>query len=175
MPLERTRVRRDPPAMAKPFLPVAVACLLGGGAAYAAPASDPATPPFPAGPGEAATMLWLKQHTSLGVGRHVVFGPDNVVVVTADEPGATPALHEVAFRQEATRIDFVGRTGGRSLKGDGEVDCTAGAFRPGVTELYAGSDLKGPLIQRVAPAAEAQRPAAGATRWISGPLRSEPA
>ena len=82
-------------------------------------------------------MIWLKDNTDLGVGRFVAFSPDNVLVVLTDEVSTrSPNIHRVGFRQEATRLDFVSRTGGRSLKGSGDIDCATGSFRADKVELF---------------------------------------
>jgi len=131
----------------------------------AAPAwagEQPAMPPFPNRTDAASTMVWLKEHTTLGVGQHVVFGPDNVLVVVKDEVSTRqPFLHQVEFRQEAIRIDFVARTGGRSIKGAGEVDCSSGAYRSESSELYIGTDLQGSRIDHQGPAAIGAQPPGG--------------
>jgi hypothetical protein len=137
-------------------------------AALAAAASESPTPPFPTGNDEGAAMIWLRNNTSLGVGRFVAFGPDNVLVVLTDEVSTkTPNIHRVSFRQEATKVDFVSRTGGRSLRGSGEINCATGSFRAETIELFSGTDLKGERITGEGPDKVGRVPRAGSAPAIA--------
>ena len=100
--------------MVKPVCVVAVIALICGSlAARAEAAADSAMPPFPTANDEGSSMVWLKDHTNLGVGRFVAFSPDNILVVLTDEVSTrAPTVHRISFRQEAVRLDFVSRTGG---------------------------------------------------------------
>src|SRR4051812_39246680 len=98
--------------MVKSALALVLTAALAAGAApraqAAAPSVDAAMPPFPSDSGDAAAMVWLRKNTDLGVGRHVVFGRDNVLVVLDDEVSTrAPSVHRVSYRQEAVKIEFV--------------------------------------------------------------------
>jgi hypothetical protein len=132
------------------FAVVALVAALASGAGAARAAEGVQTPDFPAVRNDVAVTLWLKRNTSLPPGEAVVFGPDNVLVVVTDDavPGAA---HRVALRQEATSIDFVARTGGRSVGGEVEIACPTRHVRPVALTLYAGSDLTGDRIYTEGP------------------------
>jgi hypothetical protein len=154
--------------MAK-FAPLAaLAALLAGGLVAPAHAADAAMPSFPAATDDGAAMVWLRKNTSLGVGRFVVFNPDNVLVVLTDEVSTrAPNIHRVSFRQEAIKLDFVARTGGRSMRGSGEIDCATGSFRAETVELFSGSDLRGERINGEGPDAVGRVPRAGSAPAIA--------
>ena len=117
----------------------------------AAPAPN-TTPPFPTVREDLAVMLWLRQNTSLRAGEAVVFGRDNVLVVASDErDGANPQVHRVTFRQEAIGIEFVARTGGRSVRGLADIDCSTRQVRAQSVALFTGSDLRGEQITTQGP------------------------
>jgi hypothetical protein len=149
--------------MVKPALPAVLLSLVAGaGAAQAAapPASE--TPAFSTARDDVSVMLWLRRNTSLGPGQSVVFSDDNVLVLMSDVIDATrPSVHRVGFRQEATKIDFVSRTGGRSLRGAAEVDCTTGRVKAQGIALYSGQDLKGDQILAQGPDADFRSPVYG--------------
>jgi hypothetical protein len=120
------------------------------------------TPPFPTARADAAVMVWVSRNTSLPTGRSVVISPDNFLVVVSDVPdAANPSIHRVRFRQEATHIDFVSRTGGRSVEGEADVDCVTGATRARSVVLYSGTDLKGARIAAQGADADWRAPFAG--------------
>ncbi|HTK35733.1 MAG TPA: SPOR domain-containing protein [Caulobacteraceae bacterium] len=147
---------------------VLVALLAGSPAARASAGPDLGMPPFPTATDDGSAMLWLKNHTSLGVGSFVAFGADNVLVVLTDEVSTrSPTIHRISFRQEAIKVEFVARTGGRSLRGSGEVDCAAGTFRAETVELFSGSDLRGERITGEGPAAVGRVPRAGSAPAIA--------
>lgn len=137
--------------------------LLLTGAPLAARAAEPsATPPFPAARDDATVFTWLKANTSLRAGQAVAFTPDSVLVILSDAV-AGGAVHRITYREEATAIGFVARTGGRSVRGEAELDCAAGTARSTKRELYSGSDFRGHLISEAAPETDWQAPRAGSS------------
>jgi cell division protein FtsN len=92
----------------------------------------------------------------------VVFSPDNVLVIASDTVEAgQPQVHHVSFRQEATQLDFVSRTGGRSIRGSADVDCMTGKVKAQSIALYQGSDLSGDQITSQGPDLDWRAPVAG--------------
>jgi hypothetical protein len=134
--------------MVKFALPAALLSLVAGaGVAQAAAPPANETPAFSTARDDVSVMLWLRRNTSLGAGQSVVFSDDNVLVVMSDViDGVRPSVHRVSFRQEATKIDFVSRTGGRSMRGSADVDCTTGRVKAQGITLYSGQDLKGDQV-----------------------------
>lgn len=144
------------------------ALLAGAGPAIAAPEPEPIMPPFPTARDDVSVMLWLRRNTSLGVGRSVVFGPDNVLVIVDDAIDAAAAdVHRVSFRQEATLVDFVARTGGRSVRGETDVNCASGQVRASAISLHAGTDLRGDEITKQGPDADWRFPAPGSASALA--------
>ena len=144
-----------------------VPLLAGVASAATGPAADTTMPPFPTSHEDAAVILWLHRNTTLGEGRSVVFGPDNVLVLNLDEvdPKA-PAVHHVDFRQEAVRVDFVSRTGGRSLHGIADVDCANRTVRATSVVLYSGTDLRGDQVVHQGPDPAWRAPVSGTASAI---------
>ncbi|HTI66744.1 MAG TPA: SPOR domain-containing protein [Caulobacteraceae bacterium] len=137
-----------------------LAALLTAGPGHAAEPS--ATPAFSTARDDVSVMLWLRRNTSLRLGQSVVFSPDNVLVIESDTVATDqPSIHRVGFRQEATRVDFVARTGGRSIRGAAEVDCRTGKVKASSIALYYGSDLRGDQITSQGPDLEWRAPFAG--------------
>ena len=119
-------------------------------------------PSFPTVRSDAAVMVWVSRNTSLPTGQSVVISPDNLLVVVSDVPdAANPSIHRVRFRQEATHIDFVSRTGGRSVDGEADVDCVTGQTRARSVVLYSGTDMKGGRVAAQGADADWRAPFAG--------------
>jgi len=146
-------------------IPAALAILTAAAPVMAAELGD--MPPFPTDRSDAAVFVWLSRNTSLPVGRSVVVQPDNVLVVLTDTPDpAAPAQRRVSFRQEATHIDFVARTGGRSLEGDADIDCATGRTKARSVALYSGTDLRGGQVALQGADPEWRAPFAGTASAI---------
>jgi hypothetical protein len=142
------------------FIPPLAALALCAVPAHAA--ELPEMPAFPASDADAAKIVWLRQNTSLPIGQSVVFGDDNVLVVVSDSTDpAQPSVHRVTFRQEATGLDFVSRTGGRSVSGEADVDCTTGRVRARSITLFSGTDLRGSQVAVQGEDADWRAPYAG--------------
>ena len=162
---------------------VAVSVVLAALVAGTAPgwaAAPPEMPPFSAARDDVSVMLWLRRNTSLRLGQAVVFSPDNVLVVSSDTvDAAAPSIHQVSFRQEATQVDFVGRTGGRSIRGSAQVDCTTGRVKASSIALFSGSDMRGDQITSQGPDVDWRAPVAGTAsalvvREVCTPRRAPP-
>lgn len=139
---------------------VLASLLTGAGGALAA--APPEMPVFSVARDDVSVMLWLRRNTSLRPGQSVVFSEDNVLVIASDTVDAgRPAIHRVSFRQEATKLDFVSRTGGRSIRGSADVDCVTGKVKAQAIALYSGQDLKGDQILSQGPDLDWRAPVYG--------------
>lgn len=140
---------------------VAAATLMAASAAWAAEPPE-LMPAFPASAERAAVTQWLRERAALPVGVPVELGPDSAVAILTDSvEGRAVGVHAVSFREEAIDIGYVIRNGGRSLSGEGDVNCTARTIRLENLRIFVGSGLRGDRITDFPAQTAYRQPSAG--------------
>lgn len=140
---------------------VAAAAWMVASTAWAAGAPE-LMPAFPTTMERGAVTQWLRERAALPAGVPVEMGPDSALAILTDSTAGRPrGVHGVTFREEAVAIDFVTRNGGRSLSGEGEINCTDGTMRLSSLAIYLGSGLRGDRVTSFPPQTTWRQPAGG--------------
>ncbi|MEO6341070.1 MAG: SPOR domain-containing protein [Caulobacteraceae bacterium] len=131
----------------------AAACLTTAAAAQDAP--------YPASMQRDVVRRWLADRTGLPPAAPTVFGAESVVVILSDTPdAAVRTMHKVVFHEEATQPGYAQRMGGRSIVGQMDIDCRAGAVRLSTLSIYSGANRQGPEVIKMGPRPDWRPPVA---------------
>lgn len=140
----------------------AAAWMVASTAMAAAPPEPELMPAFPTTMERGAVTQWLRDRAALPAGVPVEMGPDSALAILTDSTEGRPrGVHGVTFREEGVSIDFVTRNGGRSLSGEGEINCIDGTMRLSSLAIYLGSGLRGDRVTSFPPQTTWRQPARG--------------